>query len=68
MKKDTNWGVVIIVVICVQFLLNFICAEVRAYRLQSEIRDRVDGRVSIVVHQINDIKNLINNQCSTQEH
>lgn len=67
MKKDTNWGVVIIVVICVQFLLNFVYAEVRAYRLQSDIRDRVDGRVSIVVHQIDDIKALINSQCSTKE-
>lgn len=67
MKKDTNWGVAILIVMCVYFLLNFFYAEVRLNRLQSEIRDRVDGRVSIVVHQIDDIKALISNQCSTKE-
>lgn len=67
MKKDTNWGVVIIVVICVQFLLNFIYAEVRAYRLQSEIRDRVDGRTAVIVHQMDNLESLITNKCSTKE-
>ena len=46
MKKDTNWGVAILIVMCVYFLLNFFYAEVRFNRLQSEMRDRVDGRVS----------------------
>lgn len=67
MAKDTNWGVAILIVMCVYSLLNFFYDEVRFNRLQSEIRDRVDGRVSIVVHQIEDIKALINNQCSTKE-
>lgn len=67
MKKDNTWGVAILIVMCVYFLLNFFYAEVRLNRLQSEIRDRVDGRVSTVVHQIEDIKKLINNQCSTKE-
>lgn len=67
MKKDNTWGFAILIVMCVYFLLNFFYAEVRLNRLQSEIRDRVDGRASIVVHQIEDIKKLINNQCSTKE-
>ena len=67
MKKDTNWGVVIIVIICVQFLLNFIYAEVRAYRLLSELRDRVDGRTTIIVHQMDLLESLINNKCSSKE-
>lgn len=68
MKKNDNWGITLLaIMICVYFLLNFFFTQRQFDRLQTEIRERVDGRVSIVVHQIEDVKALINNQCSTKE-
>jgi len=68
MKKDDNWGITLLaIMICVYFLLNFFFTQRQFNRLQTEIRERVDGRVSIVVHQLDDVKDILTKQCGTKE-
>lgn len=68
MKKDDNWGIALLaLMICVYFLLNLFFTQRQFNRLQTEIRERVDGGVSIVGHQLDDVKDILTKQCGTKE-
>ena len=68
MKKDDNGGITLLaIMICVYFLLNFFFTQRQFNQLQTEIRERVDGRVSIVVHQLDDVKDILTKQCGTKD-